>query len=103
MYGVRGVLWLDACGGRCVVCEELKGIALMVIFFFLVVRRPPKSTQSRSSATSDVYKRQSLFGEYIYMYILLIAHRLFEYFIVCPLYTSPSPRDRPKYRMPSPA
>ena len=29
-------------------------------FFFLMIRRPPRSTQSRSSAASDVYKRQSL-------------------------------------------
>ena len=27
--------------------------------FFLMIRRPPRSTQSRSSAASDVYKRQS--------------------------------------------
>ena len=29
-----------------------------VYFFFLMNRRPPRSTQSRSSAASDVYKRQ---------------------------------------------
>ena len=29
------------------------------VFFFLRIRRPPRSTQSRSSAASDVYKRQS--------------------------------------------
>eukprot|EP00657_Telonema_sp_P-1_P008063 TRINITY_DN28611_c0_g1_i1.p1 TRINITY_DN28611_c0_g1~~TRINITY_DN28611_c0_g1_i1.p1 ORF type:complete len:110 (+),score=57.72 TRINITY_DN28611_c0_g1_i1:1-330(+) len=28
--------------------------------FFLMIRRPPRSTQSRSSAASDVYKRQVL-------------------------------------------
>ena len=27
-------------------------------FFFLMMRQPPRSTQSRSSAASDVYKRQ---------------------------------------------
>ena len=27
-------------------------------FFFLMIRRPPRATQSRSSAASDVYKRQ---------------------------------------------
>ena len=27
-------------------------------FFFVMVRRPPRSTQGRSSAASDVYKRQ---------------------------------------------
>ena len=31
---------------------------LVVFFFFLMIRRPPISTQSRSSAASDVYKRQ---------------------------------------------
>ena len=30
------------------------------VFFFLMIRRPPRSTQSRSSAASDVYKRQSI-------------------------------------------
>ena len=30
----------------------------VVMFFFLMIRRPPRSTQSRSSAASDVYKRQ---------------------------------------------
>ena len=29
-------------------------------FFVLMIRRPPRSTQSRSSAASDVYKRQRL-------------------------------------------
>ena len=27
-------------------------------FFFVMIRRQPRSTQSRSSASSDVYKRQ---------------------------------------------
>eukprot|EP00657_Telonema_sp_P-1_P002846 TRINITY_DN1660_c0_g1_i1.p1 TRINITY_DN1660_c0_g1~~TRINITY_DN1660_c0_g1_i1.p1 ORF type:complete len:111 (-),score=56.84 TRINITY_DN1660_c0_g1_i1:154-486(-) len=30
----------------------------MINVFFLMIRRPPRSTQSRSSAASDVYKRQ---------------------------------------------
>ena len=30
----------------------------ILIFFVLMIRRPPRSTQSRSSAASDVYKRQ---------------------------------------------
>ena len=30
----------------------------VILFFFLMIRRPPRSTQSRSSAASDVYKRQ---------------------------------------------
>ena len=31
-----------------------------VFFFFLMIRRPPRSTLDRSSAASDVYKRQGL-------------------------------------------
>src|SRR5450756_3206656 len=31
---------------------------IVFVFFFLMIRRPPRSTQSRSSAASDVYKRQ---------------------------------------------
>src|SRR5450756_1932906 len=31
---------------------------MLSFFFFLMIRRPPRSTQSRSSAASDVYKRQ---------------------------------------------
>ena len=30
----------------------------MEVDLFLMIRRPPRSTQSRSSAASDVYKRQ---------------------------------------------
>ena len=31
---------------------------LRLCFFFLMIRRPPRSTLDRSSAASDVYKRQ---------------------------------------------
>ena len=30
------------------------------VVFFLMIRRPPRSTLDRSSAASDVYKRQGL-------------------------------------------
>ena len=30
----------------------------VLVFFFLMIRRPPRSTLDRSSAASDVYKRQ---------------------------------------------
>ena len=33
---------------------------LLFVFFFLMIRRPPRSTLDRSSAASDVYKRQRL-------------------------------------------
>ena len=34
-------------------------LCVIVLFFVLMIRRPPRSTQSRSSAASDVYKRQN--------------------------------------------
>ena len=37
----------------------VRGYFVCVLFFFLMIRRPPRSTQSRSSAASDVYKRQA--------------------------------------------
>ena len=33
---------------------------VLFVFFFLMIRRPPRSTLDRSSAASDVYKRQRL-------------------------------------------
>ena len=35
-------------------CERMRAV-----FFFLMIRRPPRSTLDRSSAASDVYKRQA--------------------------------------------
>ena len=35
--------------------------SLYLFFFFLMIRRPPRSTLDRSSAASDVYKRQIQF------------------------------------------
>ena len=32
----------------------------MMLVFFLMIRRPPRSTLDRSSAASDVYKRQAV-------------------------------------------
>ena len=34
----------------------------LVVVFFLMIRRPPRSTLDRSSAASDVYKRQQAVG-----------------------------------------
>ena len=34
-------------------------VFVVIDVFFLMIRRPPRSTQSRSSAASDVYKRQT--------------------------------------------
>ena len=38
----------------------LSEVSVCVVFFFLMIRRPPRSTLDRSSAASDVYKRQVL-------------------------------------------
>ena len=83
------------------------------ILFFLMIRRPPRSTLDRSSAASDVYKRQvkkldgsrdqvsygfgadSQFDLPAGDYVALVE--------ICLLYTSPSPRDRTRSRMPSSA
>ena len=116
------------------------------MFVFLMVRRPPRSTLDRSSAASDVYKRQvqsNISG--VTDYIMKndeeciaqirsliekigknekagfdrIESKLPKYptkeifgvlpedtlkpYNTCLLYTSPSPRDRTRSRMPSSA
>ena len=38
--------------------DMMVGLCRLRSIFFLMIRRPPRSTQSRSSAASDVYKRQ---------------------------------------------
>ena len=43
---------------RCVIGISFSALYFLSLFFFLIIRRPPRSTQSRSSAASDVYKRQ---------------------------------------------
>ena len=42
-----------------VLCMRCVAVGL-VFFFFLMIRRPPRSTLDRSSAASDVYKRQEV-------------------------------------------
>ena len=117
-------------------------VVLFFFFLFLMIRRPPRSTQSRSSAASDVYKRQVLDCKknlkkfYVStnmtrsclvrkrkMINLKFVRRLsrsvdnkasvitiprpialaWERYSICLLYTSPSPRDRTRSRMPSSA
>ena len=39
-------------------CRSTYSRNLIWLFFVLMMRRPPRSTQGRSSAASDVYKRQ---------------------------------------------
>ncbi|WP_460379399.1 hypothetical protein, partial [Staphylococcus aureus] len=64
------------------------------LVFFLMIRRPPRSTRVRSSAASDVYKRQFSASTLQYHHMLYAG---------CLLYTSPSPRDMRRSRMPSSA
>ena len=76
-------------------------------------RRPPRSTQSRSSAASDVYKRQvrdegdgGEVGEGHPANVDLVGVGEgggCDGCVGCLLYTSPSPRDRTRSRMPSSA
>eukprot|EP01015_Nassula_variabilis_P030390 TRINITY_DN6678_c0_g1_i1.p3 TRINITY_DN6678_c0_g1~~TRINITY_DN6678_c0_g1_i1.p3 ORF type:complete len:108 (+),score=57.82 TRINITY_DN6678_c0_g1_i1:13-336(+) len=107
-----------------------------------MIRRPPRSTQSRSSAASDVYKRQTQNDERSDRQIQILGaevekpveterkqslksnggNKKFKSDVLdkssslivcmqgraedsddCLLYTSPSPRDRQKSRMPSSA
>ena len=68
-----------------------------------MIRRPPRSTQSRSSAASDVYKRQILDRALLEKIYELDADEIEKYLVeyeekiskgeYCLLYTSPSPRD----------
>ena len=93
-----------------------------------MIRRPPRSTLDRSSAASDVYKRQDIIGgtgDYWGVFKILkndgsgnfsfvggpylgphpdeLAGGDFDGDYDCLLYTSPSPRDRTRSRMPSSA
>ena len=100
-----------------------------------MIRRPPRSTLDRSSAASDVYKRQHFaHGNIVRAFDFFTVVRRFEdgdthetqYGVMelveggdladylkkkpaqeelldCLLYTSPSPRDRTRSRMPSSA
>ena len=83
------------------------------MFFCLMIRRPPRSTLDRSSAASDVYKRQGflqgLAGGAAELDPVegpgdgIEAGREHDQVERCLLYTSPSPRDRTRSRMPSSA
>ena len=78
-----------------------------------MIRRPPRSTLDRSSAASDVYKRQHVFGGGVEDCVVVAAAKLERDGAAharrdptregCLLYTSPSPRDRTRSRMPSSA
>ena len=89
---------------------------IFYLFFFLMIRRPPRSTLDRSSAASDVYKRQalaimrlvrqgklSLDADLSKIAPEIAFTNKWEKTNPCLLYTSPSPRDRTRSRMPSSA
>ena len=94
---------------------------VLIFFFFLMIRRPPRSTLDRSSAASDVYKRQDVQsrdapgdrpgrdGERLRIEAVEEgrsgsgADEENGPPGPCLLYTSPSPRDRTRSRMPSSA
>ena len=83
------------------------------IFFFLMIRRPLRSTQGRSSAASDGYKRQPVVATDAGGIPEIVRHGDTGLLVdtgnagqvaqACLLYTSPSPRDRTRSRMPSSA
>ena len=52
----------------CVICmyAQVSWICHLC-FFFLMIRRPPRSTLDRSSAASDVYKRQKQWMPWIHL------------------------------------
>ena len=116
--------WLYICFWLFWFCK----LFFIFLFFFLMIRRPPRSTLDRSSAASDVYKRQVVvnpksnftFCVSIFCYIRIKSNVFSSFEIItswgffdrqnsnfflntCLLYTSPSPRDRTRSRMPSSA
>ena len=103
----------------CYVCESRRFVSkcrasrLCHLFFFLMIRRPPRSTLDRSSAASDVYKRQhQIVGDEFAVDggakdlgfdQAEAGPQYLGHAEGCLLYTSPSPRDRTRSRMPSSA
>src|SRR5674476_353482 len=81
--------------GRNLVCRLL----------LLIKRRPQRPTPLYSSAASDVYKRQGEIAAacQTWVFTLPILGVGIAHVKCCLLYTSPSPRDRQKPRMPSSA
>ena len=54
-------LYVRSCGCSAADICGMTGCRIsFAVFFFLMIRRPPRSTLDRSSAASDVYKRQPL-------------------------------------------
>ena len=72
------VLLFPHCSGVYVLCACFVVRVLCLwqfsFFFFLMIRRPPRSTLDRSSAASDVYKRQG-FSATLFVYSDFIGTR----------------------------
>ena len=63
-------------------CSSLYMLCCCCFFFFvfvLMIRRPPRSTLDRSSAASDVYKRQELKKRIYFVLGALLVYRLGTY------------------------
>ena len=52
------ILYLRALFTYCISSTDICSNSILLLIFFLMIRRPPRSTLDRSSAASDVYKRQ---------------------------------------------
>ena len=57
-----GLTYLNERWVRCLIILRFASQLRYSLFVFLMIRRPPRSTLDRSSAASDVYKRQNQAG-----------------------------------------
>ena len=53
-------------------------MASLLLVFFLMIRRPPRSTLDRSSAASDVYKRQLLKAGTEHTFLITVRENISE-------------------------
>ena len=119
--GTHSIRWF----AKMDIVPRLTLLCLFLFVLFLMIRRPPRSTLDRSSAASDVYKRQDRHGgeegdqdqedggqrRHVARGQERQAGGVPKGGEVidpgqpegCLLYTSPSPRDRTRSRMPSSA
>ena len=83
---------------------------MFIRFFFLMTRRPPRSTLDRSSAASDVYKRQALLSPGLFSMgievivpmqmqgktkgLIILGQRINSIEYTCLLYTSDAADER---------
>ena len=79
-------LTLSICLVFCILCIGYH--LVFVFFFFLMIRRPPRSTLDRSSAASDVYKRQFLMFRF---FVTVLLHKLGKSITFNPIWISVLP------------